>query len=244
MHYVEKPESFVSDDISCGVYLLSPAVFDDIRPVFLRNHSNGAFIDEISFERDVIPVLCSEGRLFAFTSTSFWSQVKTAGSAVYANRHYLYSYRARQPELLSSLPCVTGDVYIDPAATIDPSAKIGPNVTIGPGVTVGPGARIKDSIVLDRVHLAAHCCVINSIIGWDTTVGTWARVEGNAVGVNPNDPTTHEATQPLFSADGRLAPTITVVGEGCHIADEVLVRHSIVLPHKDIRASHRNEIIL
>jgi len=68
--------------------------------------------------------------------------------------------------------------------------------------------------------------------------------QGNAVGVNPNDPSTATATTPLFTADGRLAPTITVVGEGCTIANEVLVRHSLVLPHKEIKQSHQNEIIL
>ena len=28
LHYAEKPETFVSDIINCGVYVFSPAVFD------------------------------------------------------------------------------------------------------------------------------------------------------------------------------------------------------------------------
>lgn len=89
-----------------------------------------------------------------------------------------------------------------------------------------------------------HCCILNSIVGWNTVVGSWARLEGNAVGVNPNDPSTVTPATPLFTPEGRLAPTITVVGEGCTVAKEVLVRHSIVLPHKEIKTSHQNEIIL
>lgn len=34
LHYVEKPETFVSHLISCGIYLFSPAIFDHISVIF------------------------------------------------------------------------------------------------------------------------------------------------------------------------------------------------------------------
>jgi len=99
-----QPATFVSNDISCGIYLLTPPVFDYIRPVFLQNHSNGANVDEIWFERDVIPQLSSDSKCYVYKSNAFWSQVKTAGSAVYANRHYLARLRETRPDLLSDSP--------------------------------------------------------------------------------------------------------------------------------------------
>lgn len=57
-----QPETFVSTDINCGIYVFSPAIFDDIRLVFLRNHDSGAdgdFQEEIWLERDIIPGLVS-----------------------------------------------------------------------------------------------------------------------------------------------------------------------------------------
>ena len=41
-HYVEKPATFVSKSINCGVYLFDPAIFDCIGKVFQSNQ------DEIS----------------------------------------------------------------------------------------------------------------------------------------------------------------------------------------------------
>lgn len=35
-HYVEKPSTFVSEVINCGVYLFTPAIFQHIGEVFQR----------------------------------------------------------------------------------------------------------------------------------------------------------------------------------------------------------------
>lgn len=59
--------------------------------------------------------------------------MKTAGSAIYANRHYLELYREKHPEKLCSVTnigdskCICNiipDVYIHPTATIHPSAVV------------------------------------------------------------------------------------------------------------------------
>lgn len=36
-HYVEKPSTFVSEVINCGIYLFTPAIFQHIGEVFQRN---------------------------------------------------------------------------------------------------------------------------------------------------------------------------------------------------------------
>ena len=46
--------------------------------------------------------LAGTGRLFALPILKWWSQVKTAGSAIYANRHYLNLYKAKHPDRLAS----------------------------------------------------------------------------------------------------------------------------------------------
>ena len=37
MHFVEKPSTFVASTISCGVYLFSPAIFEQIKGVYERH---------------------------------------------------------------------------------------------------------------------------------------------------------------------------------------------------------------
>lgn len=67
-------------------------------------YSNGS-VDEaesLSLEYDVLAKLAGTGaRSHVFVTDRFWSQIKTAGSAIYANRHYLELYRTRNPGKLA-----------------------------------------------------------------------------------------------------------------------------------------------
>lgn len=74
--------------------------------------------------------------MFALQVNNWWSQLKTAGSAIYANRHYLELYRCKHPERLQQAATtnaagddkfvceVIPDVYIHPTATIHHSAVV------------------------------------------------------------------------------------------------------------------------
>lgn len=72
--------------------------------------------------------MAGTGRLFAYQTTNWWSQLKTPGSAIYANRHYLALYRQNAPERLArnvkGRCTIIGDVFIHPTAVIDPSAVV------------------------------------------------------------------------------------------------------------------------
>lgn len=48
-------------------------------------------------------------------------------------------------------------------------------------------------------------------MGWDSTIGRWARVEGTPSDPNPNDPYAKIDSETLFR-DGRLTPSITILG--------------------------------
>jgi len=43
-HFVEKPSTFVSTLISCGIYLFSPELFDHIGSVFRRNQEDVTYV--------------------------------------------------------------------------------------------------------------------------------------------------------------------------------------------------------
>ena len=206
--------------------------------------------DYIHLERDILPKLARSGTFFAYqlSQDNKWCQVKNGGSAIYANRLYLRQWRRKYPERLAvngdGLPEIVGDVSIHPGAQIHPSAVLGPNVYIGNGVAIGAGARVKESIILERAGLKEHCCVLHSIIGWDCIVGAWSRVEGYPSDPDPNDPLALVASDSLFNEEGRLNPSITILGEGVSVLGELMVLNSIVLPHKEINYSFKNQIIL
>lgn len=138
-HYVEKPSSYVSTFINCGIYICSLDVFSEIAQVFHSrelhySNGNGQNRDAgyIEWEREVLTKLAGTGSLFALPVTQWWSQIKTAGSAIYANRRFLDLYRRTHPERLAKtgvesneFPCeIIGDVFIHPTATIHPTAVV------------------------------------------------------------------------------------------------------------------------
>jgi mannose-1-phosphate guanylyltransferase len=240
LHYVEKPTTFVSTHISCGLYLLRPTMWDQLQKAADANSNQ-----QVSFENDVFPQMASTSTLYALHTTRWWSQTKTAAAVLYANRHYLRLYRENTPErLCSSGPEIVGDVFVDPTATVDPTAKIGPNVSIGANAKIGAGVRVRESIILPECILEEHCCVLHSVIGWRSVVGSWARVEGTPIAPNPNIPFAKLDNRPLFNADGRLNPSLTILGSDVHVPREQVILNSVVLPYKDLSSSCKNQIIL
>ncbi|XP_053536564.1 mannose-1-phosphate guanyltransferase alpha-A isoform X1 [Ictalurus punctatus] len=256
LHYVEKPSTFVSDIINCGIYLFTPEIFQHIGAVFRKNQQD-VMLDEqcngwqraevIRLEQDIFTALAAQEKLYVYKTDRFWSQIKSAGSAIYASRLYLNQYHKTHPERLATNkdggPKIIGNVYVHPTANIDPTAVLGPNVSIGTGVTIGAGVRVRESIILHGATLQDHSCVLNSIIGWDSTIGKWARVEGTPSDPNPNDPYAKIDSETLFR-DGKLTPSITILGCNVTIPSEVIILNSIVLPHKDLNRSFKNQIIL
>ncbi|EDV55881.1 mannose-1-phosphate guanyltransferase alpha [Drosophila erecta] len=269
-HYVEKPSSYVSTFINCGVYVCSMDIFTVLAQIFHsrgqdyscqafcngNGNGNGREQGHIKWEQEVLTPLAGTDKLFAMPVPNWWSQLKTAGSAIYANRHYLGLYKKTHPERLAnvgtkrgegdgSLICtVLPDVYVHPSATVHHSAVLGPNVAIGPGVTIGPGVRIRESIVLEQAQILDHTLVLHSIVGRGSTIGAWARVEGTPSDPDPNKPFAKMENPPLFNNEGKLNPSITILGCFVQVPAEKILLNSIVLPHKELSRSFKNEIIL
>lgn len=255
LHYVEKPETFVSNIINCGIYLFNPEIFQPMETAFKKNCRDNFKLDShilsketIRLEQDVFVPLVGTGKLFIFHSNKFWSQIKSAGAAIYANRHYLAIYQNSHPERLAiskdGSPKIIGDVFIHKTAEIDPSCVIGPNVAIGKNVKIKAGVRVRESIILEGAMLQDHSCILYSIVGWNSVIGAWTRVEGTPNDPNPNKPFAKLDIPSLFTNDGRLNPSITVIGSKVQIPPEVIILNSIVLPDKDLNSSYKNQIIL
>ncbi|KAI6183125.1 NTP-transferase domain-containing protein [Aphelenchoides bicaudatus] len=245
LHYVDKPTTFVSTHISCGIYLMRPSIWPEHLEPSAKNATNGSG-HQLWLESAVFPQMASKSKLHALHTTRWWSQTKTPGAALYANRHYLRLYRERCPERLSidGEAEIIGDVFIDPTAIVHKSAKIGPNVTIGAKAVIGAGVRIRESIILPDVVIEDHCCVLYSVIGWRCVLGAWSRVEGSPVAPNPNVPFAKLDNKPLFNTDGRLNPSLTILGSDVHVLREIVILNSVVLPYKELNASKMNQIIL
>lgn len=143
-------------------------------------------------------------------------------------------------------------MYIDPSAVVHPSAKIGPNVSIGAVV------RVRESVILPECVLEEHCCVLHAVVGWRSVLGEcagpgcgprvsaepWTRVEGTPIAPNPNVPFAKLDNKPMFNSDGRLNPSLTILGSNVRVLRELVILNTVVLPYKELTTSKHNQIIL
>jgi mannose-1-phosphate guanylyltransferase len=259
LHYVEKPESHISNLINCGVYLFATeCIFPSIRSAINRrsdrprlvsypsseNLESSFFRDDdegknevLRLEQDILSDLADSNRFFVHETKDFWRQIKTAGSAIPANALYLQkAFQSQSEELAAPSANILPPVFIHPTATVDPTAKLGPNVSIGPKAVIGAGVRVKESIVLEEVEIKHDACVLYSIIGWNSRVGAWSRVEGSPTPVG-----THTTS---IIKNGVKVQSITILGKECGVGDEVRVQNCVCLPYKELKRDVANEVIM
>lgn len=247
LHYTEKPETFVSDLINCGVYVFTPDIFTAIQGVSTQRKDRANLRRLSSFEalqstatrslpsnfvrldQDILSPLAGKKQLFTYETREFWEQIKTPGMSLKCSALYLAQFRFTSPGLLASgdgvrSANIVGDVYVHPSAKIHPTAKIGPNVSISANARIGAGARLISCIILDDVEIKENAVVLHAIIGWKSSIGKWSRVQA--------------------SGDYNAKLGITILGEAVSVEDEVVVINSIVLPNKTLNVSVQEEIIL
>ncbi|KFK33178.1 gdp-mannose pyrophosphorylase [Arabis alpina] len=186
--------------------------------------------DFVRLDQDILSPLAGKKQLYTYENKDFWEQIKTPGKSLKCSALYLAQFRETSPHLLASgdgtnkKPMIVGDVYIHPSVKLHPTAKIGPNVSISANVRVGPGVRLINCIILDDVEIKENAVVINSIIGWKSSIGKWSRVQASG------------------EDNERLG--ITILGEAVTVEDEVAVIGSIVLQNKTLNVSVQEDIIL
>ncbi|KAM7508099.1 hypothetical protein LguiA_018552 [Lonicera macranthoides] len=246
LHYTEKPETFVSDLINCGVYVFTPEIFNAIQDVSSHRDDRANLRRVSSFEalqlatrntpsgfvrldQDILSPLAGKKQLYTYETMEFWEQIKTPGISLKCSALYLAQFRFTSPHLLAGgdgtkSATIIGDVFVHPSAKVHPTAKIGPNVSISANVRIAAGVRLISCIILDDVEIKENAVVMHAIVGWKSSVGRWSRVQAEG--------------------DYNAKLGITILGEAVTVEDEVVVINSIVLPNKTLNESVQEEIIL
>ncbi|KAJ6690231.1 hypothetical protein OIU85_006507 [Salix viminalis] len=194
--FVEKPKTFVGNKINAGIYLLNPSVIDriELRPT--------------SIEKEVFPKIAADNKLYAMVLPGFWMDIGQPRDYIAGLRLYLDSLRKKSSTKLATGPHIVGNVLVDETAKIGEGCLIGPDVAIGPGCIVESGVRLSRCSVMSGVRIKQHACISSSIIGWQSTVGRWARVEN-----------------------------LTILGEKVQVYDEIYTNGGVVLPYREIKSS-------
>jgi len=197
--FVEKPIEFVGDKINAGLYLFNPSILKRIQPV------------KTSIERETFPQMAADNQLYALELPGFWMDV--GQPADYLKGIVLYLNECK--EHLDHGPGISGNVLIDPSASIAGDCQIGPNVTIGANVRIGQGVRLKNCAILEGAVVNSFASVSDTIIGWKSVIGKWCHVFGGAV-----------------------------LGEQVKLSEGVLINGCKILPFKEIGNSELSPQIL
>jgi mannose-1-phosphate guanylyltransferase len=211
--FVEKPKIFVGNRINAGLYLFNKSILDriELRPT--------------SIEKEIFPQMAAAGELYAMDLKGFWMDIGQPKDYLTGMCMYLSSERFKknnESEILGnpvdgSYTVIGDTVLCAKSAKIGKGSIIGPNVVIGENVVIGDGVRLQRTAIMSDVTIGSHSWIHSTIIGWNSSVGKWTRLEN-----------------------------ITVLGEDVHVSDEIYVNGSKILPHKGVSENilHPGEIIM
>jgi len=177
-HFVEKPETYVSDLINAGVYVFSPSIFGRIPaagPVSMN---------------EVLPAMALEEQLHSLLLTGYWAKIVDSASFMEAVGPHLEITRFMSKASLSAPGStdsrggftIRGNVMIHPTAKVGPGCVIGPDVVIGAECEVQEGVRLEAVTLLQGVRVQANSFVKNSLLGWSSQIGKWCHVLDSVFG--------------------------------------------------------------
>lgn len=205
--FVEKPPPGTLPDqraINAGTYVLEPHV--------LRAFPQG----RLSFERQVFPGVVEQGlHLEGYVAEGVWADLGTPERYLEGHRLALdgelaWPFVEQVPEREPGIRVAAGahvadgatlqaPVLVGDGALVEAGAAVGPYAVVGAGGRIRPHARVRDSVLFDRVEvgegveverlLAGHDVrIAASRLGTDVVLGNGEVVEGRDLGIGARVP--------------------------------------------------------
>jgi bifunctional UDP-N-acetylglucosamine pyrophosphorylase/glucosamine-1-phosphate N-acetyltransferase len=182
----EKPnrEEAPSNLANAGVYVFSTEIFDKIRETSASARGEWEITDAIS-------QLSKEKKtvLVAKISSGDWIDIGRPWDLLEANRwtlerrdHKVYGLVENGAHLIGPVSVaetarirsgayIEGPVFIDEESDIGPNCYVRPYTSIGKKVRIGNACEIKNSIIMDNVHIGHLSYVGDSILGENCNLG-------------------------------------------------------------------------
>jgi UDP-N-acetylglucosamine diphosphorylase/glucosamine-1-phosphate N-acetyltransferase len=183
---IEKPkrEDTPSNLANAGIYAFSPEIFEKIKETSASARGEWEITDAIS-------VLLKEKKtvLAVKVSRDDWMDIGRPWDLLEANRwaltrmeHRVYGFVESGAHLIGPVTVaetarVRSGAYIEGPAFIDEESDIGPNcyirpcTSIGKRVRIGNACEVKNSLVMDSVHIGHLSYVGDSIVGEGCNLG-------------------------------------------------------------------------
>ncbi len=183
---VEKPkhEEAPTNLANAGVYVFSKEIFDKIRETKASARGELELTDAISLllrrEKTVLAVQISHddwmdiGRPWDLLEANRWALMKRKHKVcgfIENGAHIIGPVTVKESARIRSGAYIEGPVFIDKESDIGPNCYIRPYTSIGKNVRIGNACEIKNSIIMDKVHIGHLSYVGDSIIGENCNLG-------------------------------------------------------------------------
>jgi len=186
MRIVEKPkrDEAPTNLANAGIYVFSTEIFEKIRKTEASVRGEFEITDAVSlFLKEGKKVLAAEiprggwmdiGRPWDLLEANSWV-LKRMKHRVLGNiedgAHLIGPVTVAENARIRSGAYIEGPAFIDEESDVGPNCYIRPHTSIGKRVRIGNACEIKNSIIMDNVHIGHLSYVGDSIIGENCNLG-------------------------------------------------------------------------
>lgn len=227
---VEKPKEDVGKYISTGIYKLPPTVFRDIERCYVQG------VHALS---SVIQILVDTGKHINTLLAKSWMDIVYPWDLIAVNEAMIQTTNEstsgtiekgvtiKGPVYIGKHTKVYGGCYIVGPVVIGDSCEIGPHACIFPSTSIGnntvvhPFSEIRNSVIMNDVHIASAASISHSIIGKGCIIkDSFSTIPGK---------TTIEIENEFKKLE---RPIGAMVGEDCIIESHVVVDPGKIIGRK------------
>ena len=204
---VEKPkyEEAPSNLANAGMYAFSTEIFDKIRGTSASARGEWEITDAISQlpkeKKTVLAVKISQddwidiGRPWDLLEANRWALIRTDHKVrgfIENGAHLVGPVTVAETARIRSGAYIEGPAFIDEESDIGPNCYIRPYTSIGKKVRVGNACEIKNSMIMDNVHIGHLSYVGDSILGENCNLGAGTitanyRLDGGTIKMTVKD---------------------------------------------------------
>lgn len=268
LHYVEKPESHISNLINCGVYLFSTeAIFPSIKSAMKRRADRPRLVsypssdaldstwnipkstagdddDEDGERTEVIRLEqdilsdLADNRAFYVLETKDFWRQIKTAGSA-VPANALYLMKAFQSQ---SPELAKPSATILPPVFIHPTATVDPTAKLGPNVSIGPRAVVGAGARIKESIVLEDAEIKHDACVLYAIIGWSSRVGSWARVEGTPTPVREHSTSVV--KNGVKVQSITILGKECAVGDEVRVQNCVCLPYKELKRDVMNEVIM
>ena len=217
---VEKPTDETNRFISTGIYKFPPSVFSDIEKLALQG------VYDLT---SVLQALLYQGEDIDAVVAERWMDAVYPWDIININEMMMHDLSSSLGGIVEKNVTIKGDVsigrntiiysgsYIQGPVVIGEGCEIGPNVCIFPSTVIGnnvvihPFSEMRNSVIMDEVHIGSNASISNSIIGKGNIIEShFSTISGRSI----------------IEIEGEFKKVENIgaiIGEDCSIASHVVI---------------------